>query len=212
MVKGLRRRSAAEVDRSAFAGFRFPTDVIVVAVRWYLRYGLSYRNVEELLAERGIEVDHVSIYRWGPAVHAAVGRGGDPCPRGQAGKGGAEADRQCPRKMSRNYCAHWSDGPKPGHIRKVLPFPNGTKLVVQRRNVRDQRLQAPARTSQSGRSGQGGRLGETPRHSHGHRPRVEHIHRAGRMRSVVPAGDGDVRFAGAQLLLSQLRTGRDQGL
>jgi transposase, IS6 family len=35
-----------------------------VAVRWYLRYGLSYRDVEELLAERGIEVDHVSVYRW----------------------------------------------------------------------------------------------------------------------------------------------------
>jgi hypothetical protein len=35
-----------------------------VAVRWYLRYGLSYRDVEELLAERGIEVDHVTIYRW----------------------------------------------------------------------------------------------------------------------------------------------------
>jgi transposase, IS6 family len=34
------------------------------AVRWYLRYGLSYRDVEELLAERGIEVDHVTIYRW----------------------------------------------------------------------------------------------------------------------------------------------------
>jgi IS6 family transposase len=38
--------------------------VITVAVRWYLRYGLSYRDVEELLAERGIEVDHVTIYRW----------------------------------------------------------------------------------------------------------------------------------------------------
>jgi transposase-like protein len=38
--------------------------VIAVAVRWYLRYGLSYRDVEELLAERGIEVDHVTIYRW----------------------------------------------------------------------------------------------------------------------------------------------------
>jgi transposase-like protein len=38
--------------------------VIMVAVRWYLRYGLSYRDVEELLAERGIEVDHVMIYRW----------------------------------------------------------------------------------------------------------------------------------------------------
>lgn len=36
----------------------------MLAVRWYLRYGLSYRDVEELLAERGIEVDHVTIYRW----------------------------------------------------------------------------------------------------------------------------------------------------
>jgi transposase, IS6 family len=36
----------------------------VIAVRWYLRYGLSYRDVEELLAERGIEVDHVTVYRW----------------------------------------------------------------------------------------------------------------------------------------------------
>ena len=39
-------------------------EVIVVAVRWYLRYGLSYRDVEELLAERGVEVDHVTVYRW----------------------------------------------------------------------------------------------------------------------------------------------------
>jgi transposase, IS6 family len=49
---------------SARAGYRFPREVIAVAVRWYLRYGLSYRDVEELLAERGIEVDHVTIYRW----------------------------------------------------------------------------------------------------------------------------------------------------
>ncbi|MDI6105127.1 IS6 family transposase, partial [Actinoplanes sp. NEAU-A12] len=49
---------------SAFAGFRFPPEVIVVAVRWYLRYNLSYRDVEELLAERGIEADHVTVYRW----------------------------------------------------------------------------------------------------------------------------------------------------
>jgi transposase-like protein len=38
--------------------------VIVLAVRRYLRFSLSYRDVEELLAERGIEVDHVTIYRW----------------------------------------------------------------------------------------------------------------------------------------------------
>jgi transposase-like protein len=36
----------------------------MVAVRWYRRYGTSYRDVEELLAERGIEVDHVTVYRW----------------------------------------------------------------------------------------------------------------------------------------------------
>jgi hypothetical protein len=50
--------------RSAFAGFRFPSAVIVLAVRWYLRFGLSYRDLEELLAERGVDVDHVTIYRW----------------------------------------------------------------------------------------------------------------------------------------------------
>ncbi len=49
---------------SVFAGYRFPAEVITLAVRWYLRFGLSYRDVEELLAERGIEVDHVSVYRW----------------------------------------------------------------------------------------------------------------------------------------------------
>jgi transposase, IS6 family len=49
---------------SAPAGYRFPREVIAVAVRWYLRYALSYRDVEELLAERGIEVDHVTVYRW----------------------------------------------------------------------------------------------------------------------------------------------------
>ena len=49
----MRRRSArTPLPRPAFARFRFPTEVITVAARWYLRYGLSYRDVEELLAER----------------------------------------------------------------------------------------------------------------------------------------------------------------
>src|SRR5881628_2518 len=59
-----RRRPRQTIAQSAFAGFRFPSDVIMLAVRWYLRFGLSYRDVEELLAERGIEVDHVTVYRW----------------------------------------------------------------------------------------------------------------------------------------------------
>jgi transposase, IS6 family len=47
-----------------FTGFRFPPEVIVLAVRWYLRYPLSYRALAELLAERGIDVDHVTLFRW----------------------------------------------------------------------------------------------------------------------------------------------------
>ena len=58
-----RRSRPAPVPRPAFAGFCFPPEMIVLAVRWYLRFSLSYRDVEELLAERGIEVDHVTVYR-----------------------------------------------------------------------------------------------------------------------------------------------------
>jgi transposase-like protein len=63
-VKFASRSRRPPVAPSAFTGFRFPAEVIVVAVRWYLRYGLSYRDVEELLAERGVQVDHVTVYRW----------------------------------------------------------------------------------------------------------------------------------------------------
>jgi IS6 family transposase len=61
-----RRRPRPPVQQpgSGFAGFRFPPEVILIAVRWYLRYGLSYRDLEELLAERGIEVGHVTLFRW----------------------------------------------------------------------------------------------------------------------------------------------------
>jgi IS6 family transposase len=52
------------VESVSFVGYRFKPNVILLDVRWYLRYGLSYRDVEELLAERGIDVDHVTIYRW----------------------------------------------------------------------------------------------------------------------------------------------------
>jgi hypothetical protein len=51
-------------DLSAFVGFRFPPEVILLAVRWYLRFGLSYSDLEGLLAERGVDVDHVTLYRW----------------------------------------------------------------------------------------------------------------------------------------------------
>jgi transposase-like protein len=74
-----RRPRPAPSARSAFAGFRFPPDVIVLAVRWYLRYGLSYRDVEELLAERGVEVDHVTVYRWVLRFTPLLAEAARPC-------------------------------------------------------------------------------------------------------------------------------------
>jgi transposase-like protein len=74
-----RRPRRAPVPRSAFAGFRFPPDVIVVAVRWYLRFGLSYRDLEELLADRGVEVDHVTIYRWVQRFTPLLADAARPC-------------------------------------------------------------------------------------------------------------------------------------
>jgi transposase-like protein len=74
-----RRPRPAPARQSAFAGFRFPPDVIVVAVRWYLRFGLSYRDVEELLAERGVEVDHVSVYRWVQRFTPLLAEAARPC-------------------------------------------------------------------------------------------------------------------------------------
>ncbi len=49
---------------SAFSGYRLPDDVIALAVRWYLRYRLSYADVSEWLSERGIAVDSSTIYDW----------------------------------------------------------------------------------------------------------------------------------------------------
>ena len=45
-------------------GYRYPKDIIQQSVRWYLRYSLSYRDREEMLEERGVFVDHTSIFRW----------------------------------------------------------------------------------------------------------------------------------------------------
>jgi transposase-like protein len=74
-----RRPRPAPSACSAFAGFRSPPDVIVLAVRWYLRFGLSYRDVEELLVERGVEVDHVTVYRWVLRFTPLLAEAARPC-------------------------------------------------------------------------------------------------------------------------------------
>ena len=50
--------------RALFKGRHFEAEIIVLCVRWYLRFGLSFRNLEEMMAERNLHVDHVTIWRW----------------------------------------------------------------------------------------------------------------------------------------------------
>lgn len=48
----------------AFKWRHFQSDIILLCVRWYLRYPLSYRHVEEMMVERGLKIDHTTVYRW----------------------------------------------------------------------------------------------------------------------------------------------------
>lgn len=47
-----------------FKGRHFPKDIILMSVRWKLAYPLSYRNIEELMEERGATVDHSTVQKW----------------------------------------------------------------------------------------------------------------------------------------------------
>lgn len=50
--------------RKAFKRLHYPIDVIAQCVRWYLAYAFSLRNLEEMMAERGVIVDHSTLHRW----------------------------------------------------------------------------------------------------------------------------------------------------
>ena len=49
---------------SVFKRRRFPTEIILLCLRWYCRYGISYRDLEDMMAERGVAVDHTTLCRW----------------------------------------------------------------------------------------------------------------------------------------------------
>ena len=51
-------------EQHPFKWRHFQADIILLCVRWYLQYSLSYRNFEEIMLERGLHVDHTTIYRW----------------------------------------------------------------------------------------------------------------------------------------------------
>jgi len=51
-------------QKNPFKWRHFEREIILLNVRWYLRYALSYRDLEEMMLERGLTVDHTTIYRW----------------------------------------------------------------------------------------------------------------------------------------------------
>ena len=57
----------------SFKGAHFPKEIILYSVFFYVRYGVSYRDLEEIMEERGVNVDHATLNRWGcqlfPADH-----------------------------------------------------------------------------------------------------------------------------------------------
>ena len=54
----------ANYQPTAFKWRHFHGEVIMQCVRWYCKYGISYRDLEEMMAERGLEIDHTTVYRW----------------------------------------------------------------------------------------------------------------------------------------------------
>jgi IS6 family transposase len=50
--------------QALFRGRQFEDEIIILCVRWYLRYSLSYRDLEEMMAQRGLSLDHSTIWRW----------------------------------------------------------------------------------------------------------------------------------------------------
>ncbi|NRO99739.1 IS6 family transposase, partial [Paraburkholderia sp. NMBU_R16] len=65
MAKTKKARSTLPTGAgSVLKRLHYPLEVILLCVRWYVAYALSLRNLEEMMAERGIEVDHSSVHRW----------------------------------------------------------------------------------------------------------------------------------------------------
>src|SRR5207253_5813787 len=114
---------AEPADRSPYRGYRFPPEIIAHAVWLYFRFHLSFRDVQDLLAERGVVVSHETIRQWctkfGAAFAAGLRRRRGPSWRQVAsGRGGAEDPWQTPLAVASRRSARSCTGyPGPGASR-----------------------------------------------------------------------------------------------
>ena len=66
----------------------FPLEIMLVCVRWYAAYALSLRNLEEMMAERGVAVDHATVHRWAVKILPLPAKCTRPCAASRVGGGG----------------------------------------------------------------------------------------------------------------------------
>ncbi len=126
---------------SLYRGHRFPREVIAHAVRLHLRFALSFRAVEELLAERGVQVSYATVRRWGPSSGAGTPTRSGSASRGRAGRGTwmrARHDR-VPRRLAGSF-VRWAaprlTRGRTGRPARVLEHPGhcarcGSELVLR---------------------------------------------------------------------------------
>ena len=117
-----------------FKGCHFPKCIVLQAVYWYLRYPLSYQDIEELMEERGIDVDHSTLQRWiekyTPLIDAEFrktqGRRAKPL---RVELFGIRAARQAPR-ASAQLGKRWLRNPRRDGARGHLPgFPSEPGII-----------------------------------------------------------------------------------
>ena len=60
-------------EQQPFKWRHFQADILLLCVRWYLRYALSYRDLEEMMRERGLQLDHTTVYRSRPVLRPRMG-------------------------------------------------------------------------------------------------------------------------------------------
>src|SRR6201999_3766246 len=63
-----------EALRKLIKRMHYPLEVMLTCVRWYVAYPLSFRHIEEMMAERGVEVDHATVHRWSLKIVPVLAR------------------------------------------------------------------------------------------------------------------------------------------
>ena len=140
-----RERGATNRAHGIFKGRHFEASLILQAVSWYLRYPLSYRDIEELFLERGLEVDHATLNRWVLAYALLIERGSGKNLGHYAASWVACWPR--PKRPSSTVALTWSTRWAPRGDQRICPrlFMRALTRLLTVLSARDVEIGLPAR-------------------------------------------------------------------